>query len=98
VGDAYPLAATCGFSRQQRDHLERYPPKPDRGSIFGRALVEGRTIHVPDVVADPEFERHEQRAATGIRAALGVPLLREGIFVGTLVVSRQSRARSLRSR
>jgi two-component system, NtrC family, sensor kinase len=89
VGDAYPVAATSGFSQEQREHLERYSPRPDRGSIFGRTLLEGRTIHVPDVVADPEFNRPDQPLATGIRAAVGVPLLREGIFVGTLVVSRQ---------
>src|SRR5262249_46112067 len=39
AGDAYPLAATYGFSQQQRDYLERTSPTPDRGSIFGRALA-----------------------------------------------------------
>ncbi len=34
--------------------------QPDRGSIFGRALVEGRTVHVPDVLADPEYDRRAQ--------------------------------------
>src|SRR4029434_3604908 len=90
VGEAYPVAATFGFSQEQREHLESYSPRPDRGSIFGRTLLEGRTVHVSDVVADPEFKRQQQPAATGIRAAVGVPLLREGIFVGTLVVSRQA--------
>jgi GAF domain-containing protein len=89
MGETYPVAATSGFSQEQREHLESYSPSPDRGSIFGRTLLERRTIHVPDVVADPEFNRPQQPLATGIRAAVGVPLLREGIFVGTLVVSRQ---------
>src|SRR5262249_53496093 len=89
LGEAYPVAATSGFSQEQRKHLESYSPRPDRGSIFGRTLLEGRTVHVADVVADPEFNRPQQPLATGIRAAVGVPLLREGIFVGTLVVSRQ---------
>src|SRR3954452_5788005 len=56
VGQAYPVAATYGFSPPQREHLERYPPKPDRGSTFGRAITEGRTVHIPDVLADPEFQ------------------------------------------
>jgi GAF domain-containing protein len=72
VGDAYLLAATCGFSPQQREHLERYSTKPDRGTTFGRAIVEGRTVHIPDVVSDTEWKRPEQPAATGIRAAVGV--------------------------
>ena len=89
VGETYPVAATSGFSQEQREHLKSYSPRPDRGSIFGRTLLEARTIHVPDVVADPEFNRPQQPLTTGIRAAVGVPLLREGVFVGTLVVSRQ---------
>jgi GAF domain-containing protein len=88
VGDSYPVAATYGLSQQQRDHLERYSPKPDRGSIFGRALVEGRTVHIPDVVADPEFERPQAPAVIGVRAGVGVPLLREGKVVGILSVLR----------
>jgi GAF domain-containing protein len=88
VGDAYLLAATYGFSPQQREHLERYSTKPDRGTTFGRAIIEGRTVHISDVIADPEWKRPEQPAATGIRAAVGVPLLREGEIVGALTVIR----------
>jgi GAF domain-containing protein len=88
TGDAYPIAATFGLSREQRDHMERYPPRADRGSIFGRALIEGRTVHVPDVLADPEFSRPQAPAVIGVRAILGVPLVREGFVVGTLGVIR----------
>jgi GAF domain-containing protein len=88
VGDAYPVAATYGFSPQQREHLERYTTEPDRGSTFGRAIIEGHTVHIPDVLADPEWQRPEQPIATGIRAAVSVPLLREGVIVGALTVIR----------
>jgi GAF domain-containing protein len=88
VGDAYPVAATYGHSPQQREHLERYSTKPDRGSTFGRAIIEGCTIHIPDVVVDPEWQRVDQPRATGIRASVSVPLLREGMIVGALTVIR----------
>src|SRR4030095_5708507 len=88
VGDSYPVAATYGLSQQQRGHLEHYSPKPDRGSVFGRALVEGRTVHIPDVVADLEFNRPQAPSVIGIRAAVGVPLLREGTIIGILTVMR----------
>ena len=88
VGDTYPVAATYGFSPQQREHLERYPPKPDRGSAFGRAITEHRTVHIPDVLVDPEFQRPDYSRATGIRAAVSAPLLREGVIVGALTVIR----------
>jgi GAF domain-containing protein/anti-sigma regulatory factor (Ser/Thr protein kinase) len=89
VGNIYRVAATCGFSQEQRQHLERYSPEADRGTVFGRTVVEGRTVHVPDVASDPEFKRPDQPQATGIRAALGVPLQREGTIMGTLVVQRK---------
>jgi GAF domain-containing protein len=88
AGDSYPIAATFGLSREQRDHMERYPPRADRGSVFGRALIEGRTIHIPDVLADPEFSRPQAPAVIGVRAILGVPLIREGVVVGILSVIR----------
>jgi GAF domain-containing protein len=88
AGDAYPLAATYGLSQQQRDYLERTSPTPDRGSIFGRALVDGRTVHIPDIIADPEYTRSKAATVLGLHAGVGVPLLREGIVVGTLVVGR----------
>ena len=88
VGDSYLVAATYGFAPQQREHLERYSTTPDRGSTFGRAIIEGRTIHIPDVVSDPEWKRPDQPSATGIRAAVSVPLLREKVIVGALTVIR----------
>jgi two-component system NtrC family sensor kinase len=59
----------------------------DRGSLTGRAALEGRVIHVPDVLADPDYNFWGAQAAQKIgayRAALGVPLLRQGEVVGVL--------------
>src|SRR6516164_8201729 len=60
-GDTYPVAATFGVTPQQREHFASYPTRPDRGSAFGRAILKGRTVHIPDVLADPEFDRSEER-------------------------------------
>src|SRR5262245_53489556 len=88
TGDSYPVAATYGLSPQQREHLERYTPQPGRGSVFGRTILEGRTVHLPDVLADPEFNRPQAPAQIGVRTAVGVPLLREGVIIGVLAVIR----------
>ena len=85
----YPIAATHGLSPQQRDHLESYSTKPDRGTLFGRALIEGRTIHIPDVLADAEFSRPEAPSVIGVRAGIGVPLKREGAITGVLMLIRR---------
>src|SRR5690242_2673805 len=39
-GDKYPLASTFGLTRDQRELFTRYPPVPNRGSVFGRAILE----------------------------------------------------------
>ena len=87
-GSTYRLAADYGFAPGWRDHLARQSTKPDRGSIFGRTVVDGRTVHIPDVLADPEFIRLATQKLMGFRAALGVPLIREGQVFGVLNLFR----------
>ena len=48
------------------------------GRSIGRAVLEGKTIHIPDVLADPEYTLREVAKLGGFRTMLGVPLLREG--------------------
>jgi GAF domain-containing protein len=91
VGDAYPVAATYGLSPEERAYREQYLKTPDAGSIFGRALVEGRTVHIPDLLADPEYRQPDAAHVAnviGVRAGLGVPLIREGNVVGVLTIVR----------
>ena len=88
-GDAYPLAATYGLSPEQREHFASYSAKPDRGSVFGRTILEGRTVHVPDVLADPEYNRPRLQDFVSVRAGLGVPLVREGTVVGVFTLQRR---------
>src|SRR5262249_60938578 len=62
--------------------------KAGRGTVVGRALQEGRTVQVPDVLADPEYTWREAQERTGLRSVLAVPLLREGHPIGVLVLAR----------
>jgi GAF domain-containing protein/anti-sigma regulatory factor (Ser/Thr protein kinase) len=87
-GDSYPLAATFGYKPEWRAHSETYPTTPTRGSIFGRTVIEGRTVHVPDVLADPEFARSDTQSLIGFRAVLSVPLMREGNLIGIMACQR----------
>jgi len=61
---------------------------PERGTIMGRALLEGRIVHVPDVTADPEYTWAEAQKLGGFRTALGVPMLRDGVAIGVLALAR----------
>jgi signal transduction histidine kinase len=53
-------------------------------------VAEGKTIHIPDVLADPEYDYTEGQKVGGFRTLLGVPLLREGAAIGALVLGRST--------
>src|SRR5215217_1578073 len=88
-GELYPLAATYGLTAYQREHLAAYGTSPDRDSVFGRAILQRRTIHVPDITVDPEYGRPGLQGVVSMRAALGVPLLRDGVPVGVFTLQRR---------
>ena len=50
--------------------------------------MEGKAIHLPDVLADPEYRATGFQKAFGYRTNLGVPLLREGITIGVFSLTR----------
>ena len=87
-GVFYRAAESYGFSREFLDHIKDVPLKPDRGNATGRALLEGRVIHIPDVKADPEYTLVEAQRLGGYRTILAVPMLREGVALGVLTLSR----------
>ena len=91
-GDLYPLEATFGLTTQQRDQFASYTTKADRGSVFGRTVLAGHTVHIPDLLADLELDKGRLQAFAGvinIRSGLGVPLLREGSIVGVFTLQRK---------
>jgi two-component system, NtrC family, sensor kinase len=88
-GHIFPVAATYRLTEQQRDRFTSYSTKPDRGSLFGRAILEARTIHVPDVLADPEYDGSRLQDVVSVRAGLAVPLMREGAVVGVITLQRK---------
>jgi two-component system, NtrC family, sensor kinase len=88
TGEVFYRAEFCGFSDEFMDHLRRIPIKPERGSASGRALLERRAIHILDVLSDPEYTLAEEANWGGFRTALAVPILREGVPIGVLNLTR----------
>src|SRR4029077_5666698 len=64
------------------------PLAPARGSVVGRTVQEGSTVHVPDVLTDPEYKLPEWAKQARIRTGLGIPLLREGSPIGVIFLAR----------
>ena len=88
-GDAFQFVAFSGFEVEYREYMKGLQTnKVDRGSITGRTVLEGRIVHVPDVLADPEFTWFEAQKRGGFRTGLGVPLLRERIPIGVFFLTR----------
>jgi signal transduction histidine kinase len=87
--DIYRAGAAVGFSEEYVHFLETHPITPDRGTITGRAVIERRTVQIPDVAADPEYTLRESTEMAGQRTALGVPLLRENDPIGVIVIARK---------
>ena len=87
-GENYRLAATYGCKPEWIRHFSGYSAKPDQSSVFGQTIIGGRTVHMPDVLADPNYRRPEAQKLMGFRAALGVPLIREGHTFGVINLFR----------
>jgi signal transduction histidine kinase len=87
-GDVYRFASNYGYSREAEAYAREHPLRPERGSVTGRAALEGRPIHVPDVLADSEYQAIGYQQAFGYRTIFGVPLLREGTTIGTFTLTR----------
>ena len=86
-GEAYHLTTAYGYPSGAEEHLKTVPHM-GRGSIVGRTVLEGKTVHVADVLADPEFTNTEIQQRYGLRTVLGVPLLREGKPIGVISLAR----------
>ena len=64
----------------------------DRGWVTGRAVLEGRTVHVPDMLETSEADYpygRKMALAYGHRATLASPLMREGSAIGAILVRRE---------
>jgi GAF domain-containing protein len=87
-GEIYKSVAYYNYSPEFREFHESHPITPDRGTTVGRTALEGKSIQIVDVRADPEYTFVEAQKLGGGRATLAVPLLREGIPIGALALQR----------
>jgi two-component system, NtrC family, sensor kinase len=81
-------AATYGFSAAFTELVSHMPIERERGSATGRALLEGRTIHIPDVQSDSDYTFSKAKDLGGYRTVLAVPMLRNGMAIGVLTLTR----------
>jgi len=87
-GERFPPVAFAGLSPEFERRSRELIFEPGRGSVIGRAIVEGHVVHVADVLADPEYTLHDLQRVQGYRTVLGVPLIRDGKALGVLAIQR----------
>ena len=87
-GSRYHLAAAKDAEGGQIQFLRENPIIPDRGSLTGRVALERRTVHITDAMADAEYTMSQAGHRSSAHTILGVPLLREGVAIGVIVMVR----------
>ena len=85
-GDIIPIVAAYHLPEGLLAFIQSHPPRPTRETVAGRVFIERQPIHIPDLMADPEF--YYAVTNYGLRTVLGVPLLREGVPIGVIIIFR----------
>ena len=81
------LAVTYNVSLELREFVARNPIVPGRYSVTARAALERQTIHIPDILTDPEYT-YQAWQVQPYRAVLGVPMLRGDDLLGVITLNR----------
>ena len=87
-GDVLRLVSIYGdISKEFLEYARQNPITPSRATVSGRTILEGRTVHIPDILSEPEM-RTAYQARGQHRTGLGVPLSRKGEVIGAFALVR----------
>jgi two-component system, NtrC family, sensor kinase len=86
-GELLRMVATFNVDPEFRRWVEQNPIRPGRQSGTGRAALERRTIHILDVLADPEYT-YGAKNVEAYRTILGVPMLKGDELLGVIMINR----------
>src|SRR5262245_2999005 len=92
-GEGYRLAANHGFPAEYRQWMDTQLiaiGQPTWRGLVGRTVDGRHTVHIPDVLADPDYTWAESIKRGKYRTMLGVPLLREGVPIGVIATCRST--------
>jgi GAF domain-containing protein len=88
-GDVYRYAASqMDVDPAYRQHEQATEIRPGRGTLVGRVALENRTVEIADAWNDPEYAEKDEARLGGVRAMLGVPLIRDGEPIGAFALAR----------
>ena len=84
-GELLRMVAAYNAPPEFKEWVAKHPIRPGRHSGSARAALERRTIHIPDVRADPEYT-YGAKDAEAIRTVLGVPILKGDDLLGVMMI------------
>ena len=87
-GDVFRHVADVGASAEVVEFNRANPIRPGRGTSTGRAVLERRPVHIPDVELDVEYEHREAQRLGGFKSLLSVPMFLREEVIGVLSVFR----------
>jgi signal transduction histidine kinase len=82
-GELLRTVAAFNTPQELKDFVFQNPIRPGRYSASGRAALERRTVHIHDILADPEITYAGKEA---LRTILAVPILKGDDLLGVLVI------------
>jgi GAF domain-containing protein len=90
-GEVLSAAASSGTTQEFAEHLKQSRPRPTRETTTRLAALERRTIHVADLLSDPDFspKPRELYEKENVRTVLSVPMLREDKLIGVITTWRR---------
>ena len=88
-GKVLHFAAQHGLSPEGDAAMHAiWPAEVGRGSAAGRSILDRAIVHIPDVRTDPDYRQGSVAEIANFRSVLGVPMLRDGVPIGTMTVNR----------
>src|SRR5215467_8959279 len=74
-------------------NLKQPPIAPGRGNAAARSIAYATVAEIPDIDADPDYERKDVTTISNLRSTMGIPMLKDGHPIGAIVVSRSEKGR-----
>src|SRR6202521_3726491 len=81
------MVVAYNSSPEFAEWVAKNPIRPGRHSGSARAALERQTIHIPDVLSDPDYT-YGAKDAEAIRTILGVPILKGDELLGVVMIYR----------
>jgi GAF domain-containing protein len=82
-GELLRMAVAFNAPQALKDFIFQNPMRPGRYGGAARAAIERRTIHIPDVLADPEYS-YGSKNVEALRTVLSVPILKGDDLLGVV--------------